>query len=66
MSDELEPVLGKEDTGANNVGKSKFEVNEDIEDDDESDEEPPIAHNQLNQIHNNLSQENTVDTEMTN
>ena len=45
MSDELEPVLGKDDTNAGIAGKSKFEVNEDIEDEDDSAEE-----NQIEQI----------------
>ena len=35
MSDELEPVLGKEDTKAVIVEKSKFEQNEDIEDEED-------------------------------
>ena len=41
MSDELEPVLGKEYTNAANPVRSKFEANEDIE--DEEDDEPEVG-----------------------
>ena len=53
MSDELEPVLGKDDTNACIAGKSKFEENEDIEDEDDSDEE-----NQMEQILSNQQANN--------
>ena len=66
MSDELEPVLGKDDTNAGIAGKSKFEVNEDIEDEDDSEEENQFGQMLSNQQANNISQENTEDTEMAN
>ena len=40
MSDELEPVLGKEDTNMKGNQPSKFNQNEDLEDaDDDSDQD---------------------------
>ena len=55
MSDELEPVLGKDDTNAGIAGKSKFEENEDIEDEDDSDEENQMEQILSNQQANNIS-----------
>ena len=41
MSDELEPVLGKGDTMLAIGQRSKFEANEDIEDDDDDEDMIP-------------------------